>query len=95
MEEQTDHEKALQIFLIKQQARDRNHIGLTGFILSLIALGLGWIPLFGQILWGLGFSFSIVGVFGDRKGFSVAGMIISVISIILFVFVDTSTTLIL
>jgi hypothetical protein len=61
----------------------KNNMGLTGFILSLVALFFGWIPVFGWIVWTLGVIFSTVGVFRSPKGLSIAGLAISLVGAIM------------
>ena len=63
-----------------------NVFGILGFIFAIIALIIPHLipvvlfALFGGwILWLLGFVFSIVGICRRRKGFAIAGLIISVI----------------
>ncbi len=59
-----------------------NGLGTAGFVLALIALFLGWIPVLGWILWLLGVIFSLIGVFRTPRGLSIAGLIISFIGVI-------------
>jgi hypothetical protein len=66
--------------------QEKNGIGLAGFIISIIAFFLGWIPVFGWILWLLGLIFSTVGIFKKPKGFAIAGLIISLILFIFLIF---------
>ena len=63
----------------------KNGIGLTGFILSLLCLLVSWAPGVNILLWILGFVFSAVGLFRKPKGFAIAGLVISMISILLIV----------
>lgn len=67
-----------------------NGIGTAGFVLALLAIVLGWIPILGQILWLVGLILSFVGVFSKPKGLAIAGLVISLIGIILLVFVFTA-----
>lgn len=65
-----------------------NGIGTAGFVLSLLTLFLGWIPIVGWIMWLLGLIFSAMGISKAKKvnkgmGLSVAGLIISLIGIIM------------
>ena len=72
-----------QTIIINQQENRSNGAGTTGFVLALIALFLGWIPVLGWILWILGAIFSFVGVMKTPKGMAIAGLVISFIGIIL------------
>ena len=60
-----------------------NGLGTAGFVLALIGLVLGWVPVFGWLFWVLGAIFSIVGLFKEPRGFAIAGTVISFIGIIL------------
>lgn len=59
------------------EAPRRNGIGTAGFILSIIALVLCWVPFLDFILWFLGLLFSFIGVFRAPRGLAIAGLIIS------------------
>ena len=64
-----------------------NGIGIAGFVLALIAVFLGWVPVLGWILWFLGALLSFIGVFKQPRGIAIAGLIISFIGIILLLVV--------
>jgi hypothetical protein len=71
----------------QENSKKSNGIGTAGFVLSLVALFLGWIPFFGFIMWLLGLIFSAVGIFRKPNGLAIAGFVISLIGfIILFLF---------
>ena len=74
-----------QTIIVNQTAKESNGIGTAGFVLALIALFLGWVPILGWIVWFLGLILSFVGIFRRPKGLSIAGLIISLIDIILLV----------
>jgi len=59
-----------------------NKPGKVGFIFSLIALLLCWVPVGGWILWTLGLVFSIIGVTKIPKERAVAGLIMSGVALI-------------
>ncbi len=71
-----------QTIIINQQEKKSNGLGTAGFILALIALFFGWIPVLGWIVWVLGLIFSFIGIFKRPRGLAVAGLIISLIGII-------------
>jgi hypothetical protein len=73
--------------IIINQEHKSNGIGTAGFILALIALFLGWIPILGWIIWMLGLLFSFIGIFKSPRGLSIAGLIISLLGVILLVVV--------
>ncbi|MCQ2263172.1 MAG: hypothetical protein MJZ70_02710 [Bacteroidales bacterium] len=70
-----------------------NGIGTAGFVCGLIGLCLCWIPVVGQIIgWilsTLGLIFSIIGIAkkNAKKGLSIAGLIISCITILILIIV--------
>lgn len=64
-------------------ARRTNSVATVGFVFSLIALFLGWIPVVGLILWFVGLICSFVGIFSAPRGLAVAGLIISIATMIL------------
>ncbi|MCM1293118.1 MAG: hypothetical protein NC111_06660 [Bacteroides sp.] len=59
-----------------------NALGIIGFIFSLIGLFFGWFPLFGQLALVGGLILSVIGLFFPGRALAVAGLIISIISII-------------
>ena len=84
MENQTtqdDNQK--QTIIVNQPEKRSNGLGTAGFVLSLIALFFGWIPLLGWLLWFLGILFSFIAVFKAPRGLAIAGLIISLLGIIL------------
>lgn len=78
-----EQNKSGQTIIIHQQVKKSNGTGTAGFVLALIGLFLGWIPVLGWILWILGLIFSFVGIFKKPKGMAIAGLVISLIDIIL------------
>ncbi len=69
-----------------------NGLGTAGFVFALIALFIGWIPLFGWLLWALGALFSFIGLFKAPRGLAIAGFIISFIDFFLLLFLGTAIT---
>lgn len=80
---QNPQNQTVQTIYVKHMEKKTNGIGTAGFVLALIAIFLGWIPFLGWIIWLLGLIFSFVGVFKEPKGLSIAGLVISLIGIIL------------
>lgn len=76
-----------QTVIINQIETKSNGIGVAGFVFALITLFLGWIPVLGWILWVLGLIFSLIGVFRTPRGFAIAGLIISLIGVIIIIVV--------
>lgn len=68
-----------------EQPRKSNGLGVAGFILAIIALFLGWIPVIGWVIWFLGLLFSFIGVFKAPRGLAIAGLIISLIALLVIV----------
>ncbi|RZT95491.1 hypothetical protein EV201_0111 [Ancylomarina subtilis] len=77
-----------------------NGIGTAGFVLALLTLFFGWIPFIGWVMWLLGLIFSAMGISKAKKvnkgmGLSVAGLIISLIGVIMvFIIAGTLATII-
>lgn len=80
----TPRNKTGQTVIINQTEKS-NGMGTAGFVLALIALFLGWVPFLGWIVWLLGLIFSAIGVFREPKGLAIAGLVISLIGIILLI----------
>jgi len=76
-----------QTVIINQIEKKSNGIGTAGFVLALIAIFLGWVPVLGWIIWLLGLIFSLVGIFKIPKGLAIAGLVISLIGIIFLIVV--------
>jgi hypothetical protein len=62
-----------------------NGIGVAGFVLALLGLIFSWVPVIGWIFWLLGLIFSAVGMTKKPKGLAIAGLIISLIDLIVLV----------
>lgn len=69
-----------QPIIINQQSS--NGIGTAGFVISLVTLLLGWIPVFGWVLWVIGLILSAVGMTKKPRGLAIAGLVISLIGIV-------------
>ena len=74
-------------FVIQQAPAASNAMGTTGFIIALVTIFLFWIPVLGWILWLLGLIFSGIGVTRKPKGLAIAGLVISLIGLILLIVV--------
>ena len=75
--------------VVTEQERPSNGIGTAGFVLSLIACVLNWIPVLDIVLWFLGLLFSFIGVFKKPRGLAIAGLIISLFTVILLILAFT------
>ncbi|GEM_PF-1615574 len=62
-----------------------NWAAITGFILSLIALCSFWLGLIPFIFAVTGLIFSILGAKSDKKGLAIAGIVISVVAMVIAV----------
>ena len=74
--------------VVNQTTKKSNGIATAGFILALIAVCLSWIPIvqmLGGVLWFLGLLFSFIGVFKAPRGLAIAGLIISLIALIILI----------
>ena len=70
-----------------QPVSRKNGISTAGLVLSIVGLALCWVPGVNLVLWFLGFLFSFIGIFKRPKGKAIAGLIISVISIVVILLV--------
>lgn len=76
--------------VVQSTKANKNPFGVTGFILSLVALLTCWIPFFGWIVWILGLIFSSIGVAKkNKRGLAVAGFVIGLV-IFVFLFIEAS-----
>ena len=71
-----------------QPVRRRNGIGTAGLVLSIIGMALFWLPVVNVILWFLGFLFSFIGVFKRPRGKAIAGLVISIVSVLILVVIS-------
>ena len=69
------------------QSPQKNSLGTAGFVLSLVALLVGWVPVLGWIVWILGAIFSGIGIFRKPRGLAIAGACISFFWLIIFVLI--------
>jgi len=76
-----------QTIIVNQQKSESNGTGTAGFVLALIALFFGWIPILGWVLWILGLILSFVGIFKKPKGLAIAGLVISLIGLVLLILI--------
>ena len=80
--------------IILQQNRS-NGAGVAGFVLAVLAIFLGWIPILGWFLWFLGLILSFVGIFKKPNGLAIAGLVISLLGFILLLFLFAGLGLLL
>lgn len=90
--ETKNQEQPKQTVIIQSSVSRSNGLGTAGFVLALIALFLGWIPVLGWIVWLLGLIFSACGVSKVPRGLAIAGLVISLIGVILLLFVFGAVT---
>jgi hypothetical protein len=76
-----------QQIIINQSPQQSNGIGTAGFVLALIAVVLCWVLGLNWVLWAIGLILSFVGVFKQPKGLAIAGLVISLIGLIMIRFV--------
>ena len=70
-----------------QPVRRKNGIATAGLVLSIVGLALCWFPFVNLVLWFLGILFSFIGVFKRPRGKAIAGLIISVVSIVVILII--------
>ena len=54
-------------------------------MLSIIGVVLCWVPFADFILWFLGFLFSFIGMFKRPKGVAIAGLVISIVCLVVLI----------
>lgn len=64
-----------------------NGMGIAGFICSIASVILCWSTFTGVVLWLLGLTFSAIGMSQRPRGLAIAGLIISLISFLLFIII--------
>lgn len=64
-----------------------NGMGIAGFICSIASVILCWSTFAGVVLWLLGLTFSAIGMSQRPRGLAIAGLIISLISFLLFIII--------
>ena len=67
----------------QKQVSESNGMGTAGFVLSVVTLFFGWIPVLGWILWIVGLILSCVGLTKEPKGLAITGVAISLGGLIL------------
>lgn len=67
------------------QKNASNGLGTAGFILALLGLIFCWVPIFNFIVWFLGLVLSFFGVFKKPRELAIAGLVISIIGLIVMV----------
>lgn len=87
LETKTQEQPKQTIIINQQPTSHTNGLGVAGFVLALIALFLGWIPFLGWVIWLLGLILSACGMFRKPKGLAIAGLVISLIGVILLLVV--------
>lgn len=80
---QSPQNQSGQTIIFTQTEKKSNGIGTAGFVLALIAIFFGWVPILGWIIWLLGLIFSFAGIFKQPKGLAIAGLVISLIGVIM------------
>ncbi|MFQ8806127.1 MAG: hypothetical protein ACLR8Y_14910 [Alistipes indistinctus] len=69
--------------IVNQPVPKSNGMGTAGFVLALLALFLGWVPVVGWIFVGIGPDFFLRRCVRTPKGLAIAGLIISLLGVIL------------
>jgi hypothetical protein len=82
---QNQQNQPQQTVYVTQIQKKSNGMGTAGFVLALVALFFGWIPVLGWVMWLLGLIFSFIGVFRSPKGLAIAGLVISLIDVIVII----------
>ena len=62
--------------------KQKNGLGVAGFVLAIIGLVFSWVPVLGWIVWALGLIFSFIGVFKKPRVLPIIGLALSFVDII-------------
>lgn len=73
------------------QQKSVNGLGIAGFVCALCAALLSWAPIVNWILWLVGLILSGVGVTKQPKGLAIAGLVISLIGLVLIIAIVACT----
>lgn len=65
--------------------RGSNGLGTAGFVFSILAFFVCWVPILDFVIWFLGALFSFLGLFKRPRGLAIAGFILSFIGIIILI----------
>jgi len=81
-------EASRQVIIINQpEVKQSNGIGTTGFVVALVTLFFGWVPVYGWIVWGVGLICSLIGVFREPNRLAIAGVAISLLELAIIIIV--------
>jgi hypothetical protein len=75
------------VFVNSPSAKETNGVGTAGFVLALVGLFLGWIPVLGWLSWLIGLILSFVGIFKEPRGMAIAGLVISCLGLIILILI--------
>ena len=78
-------ESNIRVVYVEDNRNKGNGMGTAGFVLSLVSVVFCWLPILAWITWFLGFLFSFIGVFKKPRGLAIAGLVLSVIGIIILI----------
>lgn len=62
-----------------------NGCGVAGLVFSIIGLFTSFVPVLSWVIWFLGFLLSLIGVFKEPRGTAIAGLVISLLGVIIIV----------
>jgi uncharacterized membrane protein len=71
--------------VIYVQQKVTNSLATAGLVLAIIAIVFSWVPVLNMILWILGLIFSGIGMRKAPRGLAIAGLVLSLITIIIIV----------
>lgn len=68
----------------REPSQGTNGMGVAGFVLALVSVFGTWLPFVGGLTWLLGLVFSCIGLTRRPRGLAVAGLIISLVWLLLW-----------
>ena len=84
--EENQQNAAQQTIIVQHEGPKKTGLGTAGFVLALVGLIFSWVPVLGWLCWLLGLIFSFIGVFKQPRGLAIAGLVISLIALIVLIF---------
>lgn len=65
--------------------KQTNGVGTAGFVIALVDIFIGWVPVLGWVLWLVGLVLSLIGLGKQPRGLAIAGTILSLLGLILII----------
>lgn len=70
------------VVVVEKESKS-NGCAVAGFVMAILGLLLGWIPIVGWAIWFIGFILCVIGLFKSPRGMAIIGLIITFIDFII------------